>query len=220
MKNQPIQTCQCALLVIVPGLLLLGACEHSQQGIVPDSISSRSFEVEEFIQQRAVSMNVRFEQTIDSIAKSFPPEESAEFLFASREFVDLLDHPLLNFGDAQRYLGDPAYPTQNKRIVALAMQKLPLENLLSLARSTADAVKAGRTGLAALRSLVFPPFDGVPKKLLIGSDRPEVVALFRYLVALDILPLSERKMIEEQILTGQAKASYIQYMEMQGRPVE
>jgi hypothetical protein len=210
-----------ALPVFAVGVVHLASCEdgartsnhQSSVRLEPSGLTKDS-------QQKAMTMTPHFETLINSITKSFPAQESPEFLFSSKLFVALLDQPMPHLADAKLYLDSEVYSVQGKKIVALAMQRLPLDEMVSLTRSTALAVKGGRTDLAVLRNLVFPPFDLVPKPLLLGSDRPEVMDLFKQLLAMGILPMADRKMIEEEILTGKAKASYLDYMEMLGRPIK
>jgi hypothetical protein len=113
----------------------------------------------------------------------------------------------------------PEVSSHRKGIVALAMQRLPQDLFIALLAATADSVDHGITEVTVLEGLAFPPLNWGRQTLIMHFDDPQVRAVLARLLSMPALPGTRKVRIREALLTGQAKAEYLDYMDMIGHPI-
>ncbi|MET0383419.1 MAG: hypothetical protein ABW032_08355 [Burkholderiaceae bacterium] len=160
-----------------------------------------------------------FARAIAEIGAKAKSLDVPDELFALPAFDAIYENPSPHAASARAMMARRDVGLHRKRIVALAMQRLPVEAFVALVAATADSVEQGASDVAALETVAFAPLNWGRQSLLMHYDEPPVQALLKRLMDMPQLPLPRRIRIREGILTGRAKLEYVDYMDMIGRPV-
>jgi hypothetical protein len=127
-------------------------------------------------------------------------------LFAYDEFREIHGHPSRYRPSAERALAGEDLSEQQKLIVALSMQKLPLEEYLDFAAEVIRLRSHGRISDKVLHWCILPTYDW--NTLLVENYAREEVNRLLITVA-DMAGINEpfRLYVKDEVLTGKAKAT-------------
>lgn len=138
-------------------------------------------------------------------------------LFASQAFLAIYEHPEPYFPAALALMSGKEMNPHQKTIMGLAMQRLPLDRFLEFVGATADSVDRNATDFRVLNTTAFPPLNWGSQSLIMHYDDPRVRALLQRLAAMKGFSADRKSYIHDEILTGQAKLKYLDYLDMIGR---
>lgn len=161
----------------------------------------------------------KFARTISEIADRLRALEVPDELFTQPAFAAIYENPLPYAAAAKAMMARQDVDSHRKRIVALAMQRLPVDAFVAVAVATADSMERGQTDVKVLETFAFAPLNWGHQALLMHYDQPPVRALLLRLLNLPQLSPQRKERIRERILTGQAKLEFLDYRAMIGRPV-
>lgn len=147
-----------------------------------------------------VELQVRVENVASEVCDLTVPDD----LFRYRNFLEIYETPIPFAAAAIELYADRAVPMLHKQIVGYAMQRLPIEQLVSLVSSVADLTSQKVIPPALLELIAFPPLNwGV--QLRVDYERHDVNALLKRLAAMDEVSSDIGAYIRERVLTGLAK---------------
>lgn len=141
-------------------------------------------------------------------------------LFAQKAFLAIYEAPQAHAASATALMAHPEVGTHCKSIAALAMQRLPLGAFIALLTATADSVDQKFTDIRVLETLAFAPLNWGRQPLIVHFDNAQVRAILTRLMHMPALPAPRKLRIRDDMLTGQAKLEYVDYMDMIGRPIQ
>lgn len=159
------------------------------------------------------------ERTITEVGNKLRELNVPDELFAQPAFAAIYENPLPSAAAAQALMARRDIDSHRKRIVALAMQRLPVDAFVALVVATADSVEQGQSEVKVLETIAFAPLNWGQQSLLMHYDQPPVRALLTRLMNLPQLSPQRRERVRERILTGLAKLEFLDYRAMIGRPV-
>ena len=137
-------------------------------------------------------------------------------LFASESFIRLYEHPNAAAAPARALLRRVDVPDEAKRLLAYALQRLPLEPFLEVVDAAMDAVEARATSARVLEELALPSFDW-GGHLALNYAAPGPRARIDRLAAMAELSPQGRRYLREQIMTGRAQAGLTRQRALEGR---
>jgi hypothetical protein len=147
-----------------------------------------------------------FEETIVQIEARIVDLTWPGGLFAYGEFREIHSHPERYREAALRALAGETLTVQQKQIVALSMQKLPLAERIEFAHRVIDLFEERRISATLLRECIFPTYDW--STAIVEQYRvPEVASLLRRLAGLAGLDEQFARYLQDDVLTGGAKAT-------------
>jgi len=128
-------------------------------------------------------------------------------LFEYPEFREIHEHPTSYLSEVSAALRSPEFTDQQKKIIALSMQKLDLPRFLQFANDMLRLLGSGLVSQDVFGLVVFPPYDW-NTKLAENYEQPDVARFLRSVLESKQVDTNEKKYIREEILTGKAK-SYV-----------
>jgi hypothetical protein len=125
-------------------------------------------------------------------------------LFNYEEFREIHSRASRYRDAALQALSGERLTEQQKLIVALSMQGLPLPELLDFAHRAIDGFERGHLSARVLRRCIFPTYDW--NTTIVERYRsPEVDAVLRRLAGLEGLDEQFEQYVRDEVLTGNAK---------------
>lgn len=124
-------------------------------------------------------------------------------LFNSEIFRALYESPDVDL--VLEYLGRPGPTDQQKIIAGLTLHKLPVVPFLRFAESALELLNTGKISPRVFRLVVFASYDWnttLPR----NYSHVDVSRFLKNVLSCHAVDVRARKMVEEQFLTGKAKA--------------
>ena len=129
-------------------------------------------------------------------------------LFAYPEFREVHAHPEAYLDEALKALAGPATEDE-KVIVALSMQKLPLPQLLLFDEGALRLLETGGVSEAVFEQAVFPTYDWNTALAENFAD-PGVQRLLQRVLASPKVGARRKEIVKDEILTGNAQKDVIE----------
>jgi hypothetical protein len=101
---------------------------------------------------------------------------------------------------------------EEKVVIALSMQKLPLPELVRFGERVLDLLEAGRVSEVVLNHAVFPTYDW-NTALVERFDDPAVQELLRRVLASPAVNDGRKHIVKDEILTGNARTDVLELRE-------
>ena len=125
-------------------------------------------------------------------------------LLRIEEFRQVYANPREHRQAALAALDAPALDDEEKVVVALSMQKLPLAELVGFGEHALDLLEAGRLPETVFNQAVFPTYDW-NTTLVEGYADPAARRLFERVLASKAVNEGRKHIVRHEILTGNAQ---------------
>lgn len=158
-----------------------------------------------------------FATTLRAISREIKELGVPDELFSSKPFNQIYTSPQSHLAEAMAVMSKEDINAHDKIIAGYAMQRLPPEQFIAFISSLADTVEHGQTNMEVLESAAFAPLNFGHQPLILYYQHPTVRALLGRLLHMPGLSANHREYIQEDLLTGKAKADYLDYLAMIGR---
>jgi hypothetical protein len=133
-------------------------------------------------------------------------------LFAYPEFREVHAHPQAHVEAALEVLAGPGTSEQDKVIVALSMQKLPLPERLRFSDKVLGLLDEGLVSQAVFEQAVFPTYDW-STALAERFDDPEVQRFLQRVLASPAVGEQRKGLVRDEYLTGNARKDVLELRE-------
>jgi hypothetical protein len=127
-------------------------------------------------------------------------------------FREIHAHPQTYLDAALPALEGTALGEEEKVIVALSMQKLPLPDLVRFSEGVLSLLEAGRVSETVFQNAVFPTYDW-NTALAEGFADPGVQRLLQRVLASPSVNARRKEIVKDEILTGNARKDVLELRE-------
>jgi hypothetical protein len=124
-------------------------------------------------------------------------------LFAYEEFTEVHSQPERYLQEALRALKDADLSDPQKIIIALSIQKLPLEAFVGFSEQVLGFLEAGFVSEAVFEFVVFPTYAW-NSRLAESFTDPAVQRLLQLVLASPSVGSRRKEIVKDEILTGNA----------------